>query len=202
MPMCNPLKALLLAVSSTLPVMDTWCDNLGKGSKVYVEGRLENTEHTTVTSNIFTVSALRAARSSRNPSPIVPQQCHAIEASAQPSRNPSPIPLVIASREYRLPRAGRPAVRRFRSSFKRADDQKNQQANTEENSPECGSYVSSDLLYELKAAWDKLNSSSHNGLFLALFGTDPLVLRSLCHHHMAAFSCAEFLDIRAEREHV
>lgn len=38
-------------------------------------------------------------------------------------------------------------------------------------------YASSDLLYELKAARDKLNSSSHNGLFLALFGTDPLVLR-------------------------
>lgn len=63
-------------------------------------------------------------------------------------------------------------------------------------------YASSDLLYELKAARDKLNSSSHNGLFLALFGTDPLVLRSLCRHHMAAFFCAEFLDIRAEREHV
>ena len=116
-----------------IAVMDTWCDNLGKGSKVYVEGRLENTEHTTVTSDRFTVSALCAVRYSRNPSPIVPQQCHAIEASARPSRNPSPIPLVIASREYRLPRAGRPAVRRFRSSFKRADDQKNQQANTEEN---------------------------------------------------------------------
>lgn len=72
MRMCNPLQALLR------------CDNLGKGSKVYVEGRSENTEHTTVTSNIFTVSALRALRS---------------------SRNPSPIPLVIASREYRLPMA-------------------------------------------------------------------------------------------------
>ncbi len=133
MRMCNPLQALLLAVSSTLrswtPGAITW----GKAPKVYVEGRLENTEHTTLTSDRFTVSALCAVRYSRNPSPIVPQQCHAIEASARPSRNPSPIPLVIASREYRLPRAGRPAVRRFRSSFKRADDQKNQQANTEEN---------------------------------------------------------------------
>ncbi|MNE80668.1 hypothetical protein D3C80_1772590 [compost metagenome] len=58
------------------------------------------------------------------------------------------------------------------------------------------------LLYVQRAAWDKLNSSSHNGLFLALFGTDPLVLKSLCRHHMAAFFFAEFLDSRAEREHV
>lgn len=63
-------------------------------------------------------------------------------------------------------------------------------------------YESADLMYELKAARDQLNISSHPGLCLAFFGTDPQVLRSLCRHHMAAFFCAEYLDASAVRAHV
>ncbi len=61
-------------------------------------------------------------------------------------------------------------------------------------------YASSDLLYELKAARDELNRSSRYGLRVVFFGSDPLVLRSLCRHQMAAFFCAELLDVSSVGE--
>lgn len=56
-------------------------------------------------------------------------------------------------------------------------------------------YAADDLLYSLKAARDQVNSSSHHGLRLAFFDSDPAQLKALCRLYSAAFFCAEFLDI-------